>query len=230
MTAARLRALPGWLLRNPAFWYVATLAIVGKVEERISADRLQRLMGWASTNLDNLRPAGHPAEAFVASAFVPQESAGVWPLFALSVFSVVAVLGARKAVMLLAAVHIGVSIVTEGLVWWRIHQGSLPSSEAHDWDTGPSYLVVAAMVVAIGCARQLWVRVLWAIALAGATPSLLQNIEDADYTAIGHILSFSIGLTVVIHMRYTRRVDVEALPGDVRDMSPEAVAAPAGPH
>ncbi|NUR32267.1 MAG: hypothetical protein HOV83_41545, partial [Catenulispora sp.] len=186
MSAARLRGLLPWLLRNPAFWYVAALVVVGKVEERISEDRLQRLLDWASTNLDNLRPSGHPAEAFVASAFIPQESAGVWPLFALSLFSVVAVLGARKAVLLLASVHVGVSVVTEGLVWWRIHHGSLPASEAHDWDTGPSYLVVAAMVVAIGCSRQIWVRLLWAAALAAAAPSLLQGIEDADYTAIGH--------------------------------------------
>jgi hypothetical protein len=144
-------------------------------------------------------------EAFVASAFVPQESAGVWPVFALSLFSVVAVLGARKAVLLLASVHVGVSVVTEGLVWWRIHHGSLPASEAHDWDTGPSYLVVAALVVAIGCSRQIWVRLLWAAALGAAAPSLLQGIEDADYTAIGHVLSFSIGLAVVIRLRRTSR-------------------------
>ncbi|OLE20540.1 MAG: hypothetical protein AUG49_24845 [Catenulispora sp. 13_1_20CM_3_70_7] len=137
----------------------------------------------------------------MASAFIPQESAGVWPFFALSVFSVVAVLGARRAVLLLASVHIGVSAVTEGLVWWRIHHGSLPGSEAHTWDTGPSYLVVAALVVAIGCARPLWLRVVWAVALVGATPSLLEGIGDGDYTAIGHILSFSVGLAVVLRVR-----------------------------
>jgi hypothetical protein len=205
LSAARVRALLPRLLRNPAFWYVATLAFVGKVEEQVSADRLQRLMDWSSTNLDNLRPSGHPAEAFVASAFVPQESAGVWPVLALSLFSVVAALGARKAVLLLAAVHIGVSVVTEGLVWWRIRHGSLPGSEAHDWDTGPSYLVVAAMVVAIACARQMWVRVVWASALVAAAPSLLQGIEDGDYTAIGHMLSFAIGLAVVIRLRLIPR-------------------------
>ncbi|GAA1975062.1 rhomboid-like protein [Catenulispora subtropica] len=213
MSAARVRGLLLRLLRNPAFWYVVVLAVVGKVEERISADRLQRLMDWSSTNLDNLRPSGHPAEAFVVSAFVPQESAGVWPLFALSVFSVVAVLGARKAVLLLASVHVGVSVVTEGLVWWRIHHGSLPGSEAHGWDTGPSYLVVTAMVVAIGCARQIWVRLLWAVALAAATPSLLQGIDGGDYTAIGHLLSSAVGLAVVIRLRL--------LPRDIA-MSPES--------
>lgn len=215
MSAARVRVLFSRLLRNPAFWYAVTLAVVGTVEARISEDQLRRLMDWSSTNLDNLRPAGHPAEAFVVSAFVPQESAGVWPLFALSVFSVVAALGARRAVVLLASVHVGVSIVTEGLVWWRIHQGSLPGSEAHDWDTGPSYLVVTAMVVAIGCARRTWVRLVWAVALAGATPSLLEGIEGGDYTAIGHLLSSAVGLAVVLRMR---RVSKSL------DISPEAYA------
>jgi hypothetical protein len=201
LSAAQVRALCLRLLHNPAFWYVVALAAVGQVEKRISADHLRRLMVWSSTNLENLRPSGHPAEALVASAFVPQESAGVWPFFALSVFSVVAVLGARRAVLLLASAHIGVSAVTEGLVWWRIHHGSLPGSEAYTWDTGPSYLVVTALVVAIGCARPLWLRVVWAAALTGATPSLLEGIGDGDYTAIGHLLSFAVGLAAVLRVR-----------------------------
>jgi len=203
LSAARVRALLPGLLRNPALWYVLSLAVAGVVEHTISTNRLQRLMDWCSTNLTNIRPAGHPVEAFVASAFIPQESAGVWPFFALSLFSVVAVLGARKAVLLLAGVHVGVSVVTEGLVWWRIHHGSLPASEAHAWDTGPSYLVVAALTIAIGCTRPLWLRLVWALALAGAAPSLLEGIGHGDYTAIGHVLSFSVGLVVVFYVRRT---------------------------
>ncbi|NUR59270.1 MAG: hypothetical protein HOV87_11455 [Catenulispora sp.] len=224
MSAAQVRDVLSRLLRNPAFWYAVTLAVVGNIEERISADHLRRLLDWSSTNLDNLRPAGHPAEAFVASAFVPQESAGVWPFFALSLFSVVAALGARRTVVLLASVHIGVSALTEGLVWWRIHQGSLPGSEAHDWDTGPSYLVVTAMVVAIGCARRTWVRVVWAVALAGATPSLLEGIDGGDYTAIGHVLSFTVGLVVVLHVRRAARTAPPGRMSKGPDISPESYA------
>lgn len=224
MPAARVRDVLSRLLRHPAFWYAAALAVVGYIEELISPDQLRRLLDWSSTNLDNLRPAGHPAEAFVASAFVPQESAGVWPFFALSLFSVVAALGTRRAVVLLASVHIGVSVLTEGLVWWRIHQGSLPGSEAHDWDTGPSYLVVTAMVVAIGCARRTWVRLVWAVALAGAAPSLLEGIEGGDYTAIGHVLSSAVGLVVVLRLRRAARTEPVAPLSKSPDISPEAYA------
>ncbi|MBS2539199.1 hypothetical protein KGQ20_41280 [Catenulispora sp. NF23] len=201
MSAARLRVLLPRLTRDPAFWYVVALTVAAVVEDTISPDQLRRLMDWCSTNLANIRPGGHPVAAFVASAFIPQESAGVWPFFALSLFSVVAVLGARRTVLVLAGVHIGVSMLTEGLVWWRIHHGTLPWSDEHMWDTGPSYLVVAALTIAIATARPLWLRLAWVLCLAGAAPSLLEGIGHGDYTAIGHVLSFSVGLVVVLRMR-----------------------------
>jgi hypothetical protein len=223
LSAARVRALALRLLRNPASWYAVVLAIAAVAEDTISTDQLRTLMDWCSTNLANIRPSGHPLEAFVASAFIPQESAGVWPFFALSVFTVVAVLGARRAVLLLGGVHVGVSMVTEGLVWWRIHHGTLPGSDAHMWDTGPSYLVVTALTIAIAFAKPLWLRVVWAVCLAGAAPSLLEGIDHGDYTAIGHVLSFSLGLIVVLRMRYTLR-DVAL------DVVPEALTVPATPQ
>jgi Rhomboid-like protein len=201
LSAARLRVLLVRLLRDPAFWYVVALTVAAVVEDAINADQLRRLMDWCSTNLANIRLGGHPVEAFVASAFIPQESAGVWPFFALSLFSVVAALGARKTVLVLAGVHIGVSVVTEGLVWWQIHHGARPWSDERMWDTGPSYLVVTALTIAIATARPLWLRLVWVLCLAGAAPSLLEGIDHADYTAIGHVLSFSVGLAVVLRTR-----------------------------
>lgn len=225
MSAARVRVLLARLLRNPAFWYALSLMVAAVVENRISTGRLWRLMDWCSTNLVNIRPSGHPVEAFVASAFIPQESAGVWPFFALSLFSVVAVLGARRTVLLLGGVHVGVSMATEGLVWWRIHHGTLPWSDERMWDTGPSYLVVTALTVAMVSARPVWLRVVWAACLIGAAPSLLQGIDHADYTAIGHILSFSVGLVVVLRIRHTLS-DTAAVP----NVALEPTAVPATPQ
>jgi hypothetical protein len=201
LSAARLRILLPRLLRNPALYYVVALTVAAVVEDTITADRLRRLMDWCSTNLANIRPGGHPVEAFVASAFIPQESAGVWPFFALSLFSVVAALGARKTVLVLGGVHIGVSLATEALVWLQIHRGTRPWSDERMWDTGPSYLVVTALAIAIATARPLWLRLVWALCLAGAAPSLLEGIDHADYTAIGHVLSFSVGVVVVLRTR-----------------------------
>ena len=91
------------------------------------------------------------------------------------------------------------------------------------WDTGPSYLVVTALTVAIAFARPLWLRVVWAVCLAGAAPSLLQGIDHADYTAIGHVLSFSVGLIVVLRLRHAH--------GDLKvEVIPEPTTVPATPQ
>ncbi|WP_316528485.1 rhomboid-like protein [Kitasatospora brasiliensis] len=192
------------LVRNPAAWYAAALALMWPVQELLSPDRLERLRQWASTDLDNLRPwpSGHPVEALVASAFVPQDSAPVWGVFALSAFTAVSVLGARRAVAVLAGVHAGVTVATQVAVRWRIDHGSLPAEAAHELDTGPSYLVVAAMAVAIGCGRPLWWRALWLVLLAVAAPGLLDGIEEGAVSAIGHLLSFVAGLAVVCALRW----------------------------
>ncbi|MFD9907142.1 rhomboid-like protein [Streptomyces sp. NPDC059063] len=200
------RGLPRDLARNPASWYVAALAVAVPVEGTLSPDRLDRLLAWSSTNLANLHPwpAGHPVEALVASAFVPQDSAWVWPLLALSTYAVVSLLGARRAVAVLALVHVGVTAVTETMVWWRIRHGSLPASDAHLLDTGPSYLVVAAMAVAVCCARAVWTRLLWLVLLGVAAPGLLDGIGDGDCSAVGHVLAFMTGLAVVWSHRRRR--------------------------
>ena len=201
------------LVKNPAAWYTAVLILAWPVESLLSTDHLDRLMEWSSTNLANLHPSGHPLLALVVSAFVPQDSPGVWPVLALSLFTVMSTLGAWRGVAFLASVHIGVTLATEGLVWWRIHHGTLPLSEEHTLDTGPSYLVVAAMVVAIGRARPRWLRAVWAIALVLVAPSLLDGIDGGDYTAIGHVLAATSALAVVgvLRIREVRRIGYPVL-------------------
>lgn len=194
------------LLKNPASWYVVALSAAWGVEELLPPDRLNQLMAWSSTNLANLRlwPAGHPVEALVVSAFVPQASPWVWPLLALSCYTAVSALGTRRALLTLAGTHIGASAVTQALVWWRIHHGELPGSEAHGIDTGPSYVVVAAMAIAIVAARPVWLRAVWVVLLAVVTPSLLEGIGDAEPAPIGHLLSFATGLAVALWARRSR--------------------------
>ncbi|MGV9263425.1 rhomboid-like protein [Kitasatospora sp. NPDC003701] len=186
------------LVRNPAFWFVAVLTAMWPVLWLLPAEQVLALREWASTNLDNLRPwpAGHPVESLAVSVFVPQSTVWVWPFFALSVFAVVSALGARRAVAALALAHVGATGVTEALVWWRIEHGSLPATEAHVLDTGPSYVVVAALAVAIGRARPVWSRVVWLVMLLVAAPDLLSGIGDGEVSAVGHVLAFTAGLAV----------------------------------
>ncbi|MFF1901996.1 rhomboid-like protein [Kitasatospora sp. NPDC058218] len=192
------RASQWRLVRNPAFWYVAVLTAMWPVLRLLPPEQVRALREWASTNLDNLRPwpSGHPVEALTVSVFVPQSTVWVWPLFALSVFAVVSVLGARRAVAALALAHVAATGLTEALVWWRIEHGSLPAAEAHVLDTGPSYVVVAALAVAIGRARPVWSRAVWLVMLAVAAPDLLSGIGDGEVSAVGHVLAFAAGLAI----------------------------------
>ncbi|MEV6975019.1 rhomboid-like protein [Kitasatospora sp. NPDC093806] len=186
------------LLRNPAFWYVAVLAAMWPVLRLLPPERVLALREWASTNLDNLHPwpSGHPVESLAVSAFVPQSTVWVWPFFALSVFAVVSALGARRAVASLALAHVTATALTEALVWWRIEHGSLPATEAHVLDTGPSYVVVAALTVAVARARPVWSRAVWLLMLAVAAPDLLSGLGDGEVSAVGHVLAFAAGLAI----------------------------------
>ncbi|MFB7471345.1 rhomboid-like protein [Kitasatospora sp. NPDC056184] len=190
------RLLP--LLRNPAFWYVTALAAMWPVLRLLPAERVRALREWASTDLDNLRlwPDGHPVESLVVSAFVPQDTIWVWPVFALSAFAVVGALGGRRAVAVLALAQLVATALTEGLVWWRIEHGGLPAEAAHALDTGPSYVVVAALTVAACRARPVWSRAVWLAMLAVAAPDLLGGVPDGEVAAVGHLVALLVGLAV----------------------------------
>lgn len=196
------------LLRNPAAWYAVLLAAGVTVTHALPVDDAERLRAWVSTSLANLRPwpAGHPVEALVASAFVPQGDGWAWPLLALSGFTVVAVLGRLRAVLVLALAHVGATAVTEGMVWCGIRHGALLPDAAYEVDTGPSFVVVAAMVIATGCARTVWWRAMWLALLAASAPELLDGLLDGDVAAVGHVLAALTGLAVVLahHARLRR--------------------------
>ncbi|MGW2254209.1 rhomboid-like protein [Kitasatospora sp. NPDC001660] len=196
------------LVRNPAAWYAVLLAAGVAVTHALPVDDAEQLRAWASTNLANLRPwpVGHPVEALAVSAFVPQGDGWAWPLLALAGLTVVAVLGRLRGVLVLALAHVGATAVTEGMVWWHIQHGSLLPDAAYEVDTGPSFVVVAAMVIAVGCARPLWWRAVWLALLAASAPDLLDGLRDGDVSAVGHVLSALAGLAVVLtHHRSLRR-------------------------
>ena len=61
------------------------------------------------------------------------------------------------------------SLVSEGIVAYRVDAGQLPVSDRHLTDVGPSYVVISAIVVAILCGA--WAaRILAVIDLAHPRP------------------------------------------------------------
>lgn len=171
--------------------YAVSLLVVGLVVAAQPAGTAQRWQQWASTNLDNL--ADHPVAALAVSAFVTDESGAVWaPVALVALWAAGRTLGARRAVALVAAVHVLATAVSEGLVWQRIRSGAEPASMRSLLDVGPSYVVVTALVAAVcyGGRRE---RIPAAAVFVVLAPSLFEGLDRGDVAAVGHCCSIVLG-------------------------------------
>ena len=103
---------------------------------------------WASTDVVNLRH--DPLGCLIASAFVPSEDSFAWPfLIAMAMFGANRALGNWRTVAVCGAGHVLGTLVSEGIIDYRIAHGLLPESDSRIIDVGPSYVVVAAIVAAV---------------------------------------------------------------------------------
>src|SRR5215472_363601 len=100
------------------------------------------LLAWASTSVHNLEH--HPVGCLVASAFFPTSFLLAWPaVIALAMFAATSVLGAWRTALTCAAGQL------VGTVAYRVADGSLPPADRFLLDVGPSYVVMAAIAVAL---------------------------------------------------------------------------------
>jgi hypothetical protein len=151
---------------------------------------------WASTNVANLHH--HPVPALVVSAFLPTASQ-VAPQLAWLVLIALAMLGAnraignlRLAVICVAGQVIG-TLVSEGIVAYRVDHGALPQSWAHILDIGPSYVVVSAIVVAVVFGT--WparVAALLAFASLVFVGHIFAGLGQLHVAAVGHLTAITV--------------------------------------
>lgn len=105
------------------------------------------VLWWASTDVANLRH--DPVGSLFASAFITPGFAGAWTaLIALAMFGANQVLGNWRTLLVCGIGHVLGTLVSEGIVAYRIAHGMLPASDIHILDVGPSYVVVSALTVA----------------------------------------------------------------------------------
>jgi hypothetical protein len=103
---------------------------------------------WASTSVHNLQH--DPVGSLVASAFIAQGYWLAWPfLIALALFGANKALGNWRTALVCVAGHVIGTFVSEGIVGYRVSDGSLPPADRFLIDVGPSYVVVSAIVVAL---------------------------------------------------------------------------------
>ena len=123
------------------------------------------------------------------SALVAPGYVVAWPvLIALALFGANRALGnARTALVCLAGQVIG-SLVSEGIVAYRVDAGQLAVANRHLTDVGPSYVVVSAIVIALACGTWL-ARALAAVDLVVLVfpGHIFGGLSQLDVSAVGHL-------------------------------------------
>ncbi len=179
-----------------AWAYLAGFCVAEIIYELLPPSDQQAVLHWASTSVHNLEH--HPVGCLVASAFVPSGFALAWPfLIALALFGANHLLGNWRTLLTCAAGHVIGTLVSEGIVAYRVANGALPASDRYLVDVGPSYIVVAAIAVGL-----LWGH--WLMRTAAALDfallifvgQIFAGLSRMQLSAVGHLTALITGAVV----------------------------------
>ena len=178
-----------------AVGYATAMLAVDVAVQRGLFGATEAVVAWCSTNLSVL--AWHPIPALVASAFLTEHASGWrwWPFVVLGVATMARTSGVRVTAAVLFAVHVLATLASEAILALRIDHGAASSTQRLLVDVGPSYLVVAALVIAViepGSGR--WWRLACAAALAVLAPSLLDGLTSWQVAPVGHLISAALAV------------------------------------
>ena len=165
-----------------------------------------RLIAWASTNVANLEH--EPVGPLLVSAFVTPGFFAAWPvLMGLALFGANRALGNARTALVCLAGHVIGSLVSEGILAYRIDAGQLSAANRHITDVGPSYVVLSAIVIALVCGGRL-ARTLSAVALVVLVfpGQIFGGLSQLDVAAVGHLTAAltAAGATALILFRQRR--------------------------
>lgn len=194
----------------PFFFIMAFCAVSGVYAYWLRPAEQRLFVGLTATNLVNLR--ADPIGTLVASAFVAEAAPWMWVVLAIiGLFPVAHRFGNVRALLLVGTAQVIGSVVSEGLLAWRIADGAMPASMRYLDDVGPSYVIASALVATIlfgaepavrtarhghwlfDRVRSRWWRVGAAVSLAFLAPHLFQGLQRLDVAAVGHVISMVIG-------------------------------------
>ena len=183
---------------------------------RLSPDAQARLVAWASTDVANLEH--EPAGPLVLSAFVAPGNALVWlVLIALALSGANRALGNAWTALVCLAGHVVGSLVSEGIVGYRLDAGQLPAADRYITDVGPSYVVASAIVIAVLCgtrlARAAAVLDFAVLVFAG---HIFAGLSQLDVAAVGHLtamLTAAVATALIVTRRSGPRASAGPLGG-----------------
>ena len=180
-----------------AWTYLGCFVVVQAVYALLDPRAQAAFVAWASTSVANLEH--DPVGCLVVSAFVTGGGVVTWvPVIALGMFGANRAVGGWRTVLVCAAGHVIGTLVSEGIVAWRVASGALPASYRHLTDVGPSYVVVSAVVVALLCAPAAW-RVLAAadLLLLVFVARIFAGLSELDVAAVGHLTAIITAAAIV---------------------------------
>jgi len=167
--------------------YLACYLVTEAVYVLLNPSAQAALTAWASTDVANLEH--EPAGPLVLSAVVEPGYFVVWPvLIALAVFGANRALGNVRTALICAAGQVAGTLVSEGIVAWRVHAGQLPAADRYLTDVGPSYVVVSAIVIAVVCGTWLAraaAALDFAVLVFGG--HIFSGLGHLDVSAVGHL-------------------------------------------
>jgi hypothetical protein len=176
--------------RYAVAWAYLACYLVAELVYAVATPHAQAtLTAWASTNVANLEH--EPVGSLVVSAFVGPGYLLAWPvLIALAVFGANRALGNAGTALTCVAGHVIGSLVSEGIVAYRVDAGQLPTADRYLTDVGPSYVVVSAIVIAVICGR--WVaRAAAALDFAVLVfdGHIFSGLSHLEVSATGHLVA-----------------------------------------
>ena len=181
--------------------YLACYLVTEAVYVLLNPSAQAALTAWASTNVANLEH--EPAGPLVLSAFVGPGYFLVWPvLIALAVFGANRALGNARTALICVAGQVAGTVVSEGIVGYRVQADQLPAADRYLTDVGPSYVVVSAIVIAVVCGTWLAraAAVLdFAVLVFGG--HIFAGLGHPDVSAVGHLTALvtaAAGVTLIL--------------------------------
>jgi hypothetical protein len=167
--------------------YLVCFGLTCLVYALLSPHAQAALTAWASTSVANLEH--EPVGPLVLSAFLAPGYFLAWPaLILLALPGACRALGSTRTALVCAAGHVIGTLISEGIVAYRIGAGQLPPADRYLIDVGPSYVVMSAIVVAVMCGSRLArVAALADLAVLVFVGRIFGGLSHLDVAAVGHL-------------------------------------------
>lgn len=194
----------------PVVFIMALCAVSSVYAYGLRPSDQRSFIASTATNLVNLR--SDPLGTLIASAFVSEAAPWVWVGFAIvGLFPLVHRFGNLRALLLVGAAQVIGTLISEGLLAWRISTGAAPGYLRFLDDVGPSYVIASALIATIlygaepvvRTARHghwlfdriasRWWRVGAFAGLAMLAPHLFGGLDHLDVAAVGHLVALVTG-------------------------------------